>query len=105
MPVLPTIPFSVEVFGDPAELYDQIAGEVLGLDFASLFPPQPQQGGFVVAHDDAGLRAAEKRAPPTKILSRRSKRLASSLSTPTVGSRRAASKAQQIEFGRQTSLI
>ena len=33
-------PVSVEGFGDHPELDDKIAGEVLGLDLAALFPPQ-----------------------------------------------------------------
>ena len=43
-----------------AELDDQVAGEVLGLDLAALFPPEPEQGGLVIAHDDPGVRAADK---------------------------------------------
>ena len=30
------------------------------LDLAALFPPQPQQGGLVVAHDHPGVGAADK---------------------------------------------
>ena len=32
------------------------------LDLAALFPPQPQEGGLIVAHDDPGVRAADERA-------------------------------------------
>ena len=52
----------VEVLGHGAELDDQVGREVLGLDLAALFPPQPEQGGLVVAHDDPGVRAADKGA-------------------------------------------
>ncbi len=54
------VPVPVEVLGHGAELDDQVGREVFGLDFAALFPPQPQQGGLVVAHDDPGVRAADK---------------------------------------------
>jgi hypothetical protein len=33
---------------------------VLGLDFATLFPPQAEEGGFIVAQDDAGIRAPDE---------------------------------------------
>ena len=44
---------------DP-ELDDEVAGQVLRLDLAALFLPQPDQGGFIVAHDDPGVRAADE---------------------------------------------
>ena len=47
---------------DAAELDDEVAGEVLGLDLAALLPPEPEQGGFVVPHDDPGVRAADEGA-------------------------------------------
>ena len=42
------------------ELDDEVAGEVLRLDLAALFPPEAEQGAFVVAHDDPGVRAADE---------------------------------------------
>ena len=42
------VPAPVELLGDQAELDDEVAGQVLWLDLAALFPPQPQQGGLVV---------------------------------------------------------
>ena len=57
------VPVPVEVLGHGAELDDQVVREVLGLDLAALFPPQAEQGGFIVAHDDAGVRAADEAAP------------------------------------------
>ena len=56
------VPAPVEVLGDRAELDDQVAGQVFRLDLAALLPPQPEQGGFVVAHDDPGVRAADESA-------------------------------------------
>jgi hypothetical protein len=57
------VPAPVEVLGHAAELDDQVTGEVLGLHFAAFLPPEAEQGGFVVAHDDAGVRAAYESAP------------------------------------------
>ena len=37
------------------ELDDEVAGEVLRLGLAALLPPEAEQGGFVVAHDDPGV--------------------------------------------------
>ena len=54
------VPVPVEVLGHGAELDDQVAREVLGLELAALLPPQPEQGGFVTAHDDPGVGAADK---------------------------------------------
>ena len=56
------VPVPVEMLGHGAELDDQVVREVLGLDLAALFPPQPEQGGLVVAHDDPGIRAADERS-------------------------------------------
>ena len=39
---LPFVPVPVEMLGHGAELDYEVAAEVFGLDFASLFPPQPQ---------------------------------------------------------------
>ena len=56
------VPAPVQVLGDGAELDDQVVGEVLGLDLAALLPPQPNERGLIVAHDDAGVRAADEGA-------------------------------------------
>ena len=45
------IPATVERLGGDAELDDEIVGEVLRLSLAALFLPQPDEGGFVRAHD------------------------------------------------------
>ena len=54
------IPAAVERLGGDAELDDEIVAEVLWLGLAALFLPQPDQRGFVRAHDDPGVRAAEE---------------------------------------------
>jgi hypothetical protein len=42
-------PVPIELLGDEAQLDDQLAREVRRLDFAALFPPKAEQGGFVAA--------------------------------------------------------
>ncbi len=59
-PVLASIPAPVQVLGGEAELDDEIAGEVLRLDFAALLPPQAEEGGLIVAHNDPSVGAADK---------------------------------------------
>ena len=59
-PVLRSYQSPIERLGHDPELDDEIGGQVLGLDLAALFPPEAEQGGFVVAHDDAGVGAAYK---------------------------------------------
>jgi hypothetical protein len=54
------IPTAVEIFGSEAELDEQIAGEVLRLYFASFLAPEADEGGFINAHDDPGIRTADK---------------------------------------------
>src|SRR5262245_27485612 len=56
------VPGAVELLGSPPELHDEIAREVLRLDLASLLAPYPDQGGFIAAHDDAGVGAANETA-------------------------------------------
>ena len=56
------VPGAVELLGGRPELDDEVAGQVLRLDIAPFLPPQADEGGFVVAHDDPGVRAADKGA-------------------------------------------
>jgi hypothetical protein len=51
---------SVQVLGRNAKLDDEIAGKVFGLDFAAFFPPEPEKGGFVIAHNDPGVRSPDE---------------------------------------------
>ena len=60
------VPQPVEILGGLAELDDEVAGQVLGLGFATLFPPEAEQGGLVVAHDDAGIGAADEGSPASE---------------------------------------
>ena len=52
----------VEVLGREPELDDEIAGQVFRLGLAPLLPPEAQQGGFIAAHDDPGVGAADELA-------------------------------------------
>jgi hypothetical protein len=54
------VPMSIERFSHDAELDDEIAGEVLQLDFAAFLAPEAAEGRFVVAHDNPGVRAADE---------------------------------------------
>ncbi len=54
------VPVPIERFGHDPELHDQVAREVLWFGFAALFAPEAEEGGFVVAHDDPGVRAADE---------------------------------------------
>ncbi len=54
------VPMPVKVLGRHPELNDEVAGEVLGLGFAALLLPKAEQRIFIIAHDDAGVRTADK---------------------------------------------
>jgi hypothetical protein len=46
---------AVELLGGDAELDNQVRGEVLLLDLTALLLPEPEERGFIVAHDDSGV--------------------------------------------------
>jgi|GraSoiStandDraft_45_1057281.scaffolds.fasta_scaffold27806_2 hypothetical protein len=52
------VPAPIQFLGGNAELDDEIAGQVLGLDLSTLLPPQLDQPLFVIAHDGPGVGAA-----------------------------------------------
>ena len=54
------VPAPIEVFRDQPELNNEVAGEILRLDLAAFLSPQPQKGCFVIAHNNAGIRAANE---------------------------------------------
>ena len=56
------VPGAIELLGCGPELHDEVAGQVLRLGLAPLLAPQADQGGFIAAHDDPGVRAADERA-------------------------------------------
>ena len=53
-------PEPVEVLSRKAKLHDEIGGQVLRLSFTALFSPKADEGGFVVAHDDPSVGAADE---------------------------------------------
>jgi len=59
------VPCPIERLGHEAELDDEVGGQVLGFDFAALFPPQAQERAFIRAHDDAGVGPADEMAADT----------------------------------------
>jgi hypothetical protein len=67
-PGVALVPMPVKGFGHQPELDDEVAGEVLRLDLASFLAPQAEQGGFIVAHNDPGVGAANKAASICRIV-------------------------------------
>ena len=49
------VPVPIEVFGHEAELDNEVTRQVLRFDLAAFFPPEAQQSGLVLAHDDPGV--------------------------------------------------
>src|SRR5207253_1756585 len=64
----PLKPEPIEPLGDQPQLNHQVLGQVRWLDLAALLLPQPGEGGFIAAHDDAGIRAADEVAAVFQIL-------------------------------------
>jgi hypothetical protein len=62
-PSIGLVPASVKALSGESELDNEIAGQVLRLNLASLFSPQPQQGGLVSSHDGSGIRTTDESAP------------------------------------------
>jgi hypothetical protein len=44
-------------------LDNETARQVLWLDLAALFPPKAEEGRFIVAHNDPGVRTADEITP------------------------------------------
>jgi hypothetical protein len=59
-PGVALVPSTVERLGGDAELDDEIVAQILRLGLAALFLPQADQRRLVPAHDDPGVRAADK---------------------------------------------
>ena len=62
------VPGAIELFRRRAELHDEVAGEVLGLGFTPFLPPKADKGGFIAAHDDSGVGAADETAPLSTVI-------------------------------------
>jgi len=56
------VPVPVQVLCGPAELDHQVFREILRRKFSALFAPQSDEIGFILTHNDAGVRAANERA-------------------------------------------
>jgi hypothetical protein len=56
------VPGAVELFGGGPKLHDEVAGQVVRLGLAPFLPPKADQGRFVTAHDDPGVRIANEGA-------------------------------------------
>jgi hypothetical protein len=54
------VPGAIELLSCAPKLHDEVAREVLRLGLAPFLAPEPDQGGFIGAHDDAGVRAPYK---------------------------------------------
>src|SRR5215471_3105061 len=54
------VPSSVERFRGGPKLHDEVAGKVLRLNLAPLLAPKVHQRGFIGAHDDPGVGAADE---------------------------------------------
>src|SRR5262245_4397016 len=56
------VPGAVERFRGGPKLHDEVAGNVLRLNFAPLLAPKAHKGCFVAAHDDPSIRTADEGA-------------------------------------------
>jgi len=56
-------PVPIERLGHNPQLDDQVFGEVFGFDFATFFPPEPDESGFVLAHDNPRIGATDESTP------------------------------------------
>jgi hypothetical protein len=54
------VPAPIQVLRDDPKLDEQISGQVLRLKLAALFAPKPNERGLIIAHDNAGVRTANK---------------------------------------------
>jgi hypothetical protein len=59
------VPGAVELLSGRAKLYEQVAGQVLGIRLSPLFAPESDQVRFVASHDDAGVRATDEETAVT----------------------------------------
>src|SRR5437867_2630491 len=57
------VPASIELLCGGPKLHNQVTGQVLRLGFPALHPPKPYKRGFIVAHDDSGIGAADESSP------------------------------------------
>jgi|SRR5580658_9016504 hypothetical protein len=63
LPRIELVPAPVQILGDCTKLDNKVSREVLWLGLATFLPPQPHQGGLVIAHDDPGVGAPDEISP------------------------------------------
>jgi hypothetical protein len=68
---IPLVPIAIQLLRRGAELDDEFPGQILGLDFTTLFPPKPVQPVSVIAHDYPGVRPADEQTPIVENLCRK----------------------------------
>src|SRR5690348_13622941 len=54
------VPGAVERFRGGPNLHDEVAGQVVRFGLPTLLAPKAEQGRLVAAHDNPGVRAADK---------------------------------------------
>src|SRR6266436_6324534 len=55
------VPGAIELLGRHPELHNKVARQIFRLGLAAFLAPQVQHSGFIIAHDDPGVRAADER--------------------------------------------
>ena len=64
LPGIALVPMPIEGFCRYPELDDEVAGQVRRLGLSPFLAPEAHNCGFVGAHDDPGVRAANKALSP-----------------------------------------
>src|SRR5262249_39711106 len=67
LPSRALVPAPIEGFSCEPKLNDEIVGIIGRLRLAALLPPQPDESLFIIAHDNAGIRATEKSSATLRI--------------------------------------
>jgi DNA-binding XRE family transcriptional regulator len=63
LPCIALVPIPVEGFSHEPELDDEVGGQVLRFALAAFLVPEPEEGGFVSAHDHLSVGATDERTP------------------------------------------
>jgi hypothetical protein len=49
------VPAAVQVLSRNTKLDYEITRQIFRLDFTALFPPEPEEGSLIIAHNDSGI--------------------------------------------------
>jgi hypothetical protein len=60
VPGISFVPPAIEDFGYDPKLDNKVAGQILRVDLTAFFSPEAMECGFVLAHNDPGIRATNK---------------------------------------------